>query len=107
MRLSPYFPDWFLAPLGEGYWDTGQIEKACRVYEHFAARNSDSLLPLNRLAALYRELGDTTRAKRAAETVLSINPDFSVAQFLAHIPYRQESKREKLAALLRQAGLPD
>ena len=104
--LSPYFPDWFLAPLGAGYRGTGQLEKARDVFEHFVARSPGSLLSQTRLACVYSELGERAKAQSVAETILSIEPEFSVTAFVNAMPYKEITEREKFAAGLLQAGLP-
>ena len=107
IRLSPYFPDWFLMPLGEGYRGTGQLEKAREVFEHLAARAPGSLLSQARLARIHAESGNEIQARAAAETVLSLDPDFSVARFLASVPLKEKAERDKFAAGLLKAGLPE
>ncbi len=107
MRLSPYFPDWFLMLLGDGYRGTGDLEKAREVFESFAARTPDSLLSQTRLACIYSNLGKITKARQAAETVLSIDPDFSVARFVSRAPFKKTADRDRLAASLLRAGLPE
>ena len=107
MRLSPYFPNWFLVPLGEAYRGTGETEKAREVFAHFAARAPESLLSQTRLACIHSELGETGEARLAAESVLSIDPDFSVARFVSMTPFKEAADRAKLAAGLLKAGLPE
>jgi adenylate cyclase len=107
IRLSPYFPDWFLIPLGEGYRGTGQLEKARDVFEYYAARAPDTLLSQARLACIHAELGDEAQARAAAETVLSLDPGFSVARFLDSAPLADQVERDKFAAGLLKAGLPE
>ena len=107
VRLSPYFPDWFLIPIGEAYRGTGETEKARQVFEHFAARAPESVLSRARLACIHSELGETGKARLAAESVLSINPDFSVARFVNQTPFKEAADRDKIAAGLLQAGLPE
>jgi len=106
MRLSPYFPDWFLVPLGEGYRGTGQLEKAREVFEYFAARAPDSLLSQTRLTCVHVELGNLDKARVTAETVQSLAPGFTALGFVAQLPLKLQAEREKFAAGLRAAGLP-
>jgi hypothetical protein len=39
--------------------------------------------------------------------VLSLDPGFSVARFLASAPLKEKAEREKFAAGLLKAGLPE
>ena len=107
IRLSPYFPDWFLMPLGEGYRGTGELEKAREAFEHFATRAPGSLVSQTRLARIHAELGNAAQARAAAETVLSLDPGFSVARFLDSAPLADQVERDKFAAGLLKAGLPE
>lgn len=107
MRLSPYCPDWYLSFLGDAYRGLGDLNRAQTVYEHLATRMPDSLVSQTRLAVVYSELGDTAKARNAADTVRSITPLFSAGTFLANMPFRREEQRESFARGLREAGLPD
>ena len=106
MRLSPYAPDWFLGYLGDAYRGLGDLEKSRKVYEHLAARLPDSQLSLTRLACIYSDLGEIDRAHDAAENLLSINPVFSVENFVGMKPFKQDTDRASLAAALLNSGLP-
>jgi len=107
MRLSPFFPHFFLWLLAEGYRGTGQTQKALKVLEHYAARAPDTLTVQVRLARLHADMGNETAAHTAAETVLSIEPDFSAKRFVESVPFRDRSETEKFVAALRAAGLPE
>jgi len=107
IRLSPYFPDWFLMALGEGYRGTGQLEKAREVFEHFAARAPDSLMSQTRLARIHAELGNEAQARAAAGLVLSLSPGFSAARFLDSAPLKEKAERDRFVAGLVKAGLPE
>ena len=94
-------------PLGDAYRGLGDLNRAQTVYEHLATRMPDSLVSQTRLAVVYSELGDTAKARNAADTVRSITPLFSAGTFLANMPFRSEEQRESFARGLREAGLPD
>ena len=107
MRLSPYFPAWFLVSLGEGYRGIGDLPRARQVFEHYAARAPNSLLPQTRLACVLAELGQLDRARAVAQTVLALDPDFSSGRFANASPLKYPAEREKFATGLRAAGLPE
>lgn len=107
LRLSPYPPSWFWAFLGDGYRGIGELERACSIYEHLAARMPGSILSLTRLAAIYNELGKLNEARLAADDLMSNSPTFSVRGFTNAMPFKLESDRESLAASLLKAGLPE
>jgi adenylate cyclase len=107
MRLSPYFPEWFLVPLGEGYRGIGELEKARAVFEYYTARMPDSLASQARLACVLAELGNEAQARTVAETVLSLDPGFSAVRFVESAPLKDSIEREKFLAGMVKAGLPE
>ena len=107
IRLSPYFPDWFLMPLGEAYRGTGQLDKAREAFEHHVARAPNTLMSQARLACIQAELGNEARAKAVVETVLSLAPGFSAARFVGSVRLKDPAEREKFIAGMVKAGLPE
>lgn len=107
LRLSPYAPDWILAGLGDAYFMLGRLEQAREVFEHLAGRMPGSPVSLTRLALIRAALGDDAGARRAAEKLLAIAPEFSVEDHVSGMPFRDQADRERVAGLLRRAGLPD
>ena len=57
-------------------------------------------------AACHARLGNQARARDCAAECLALNPDFSVARYMAKDPYEDPDHAARLADALRLAGLP-
>jgi adenylate cyclase len=107
MRLSPFYPAWYLYHLGLSYHLTGQYEKAIETLKKGIERRPDSLFPRVRLVAVYSDLGREQEARAEAAEILRIKPDFSVEGWAKANPFRDTAIVEYRKELLRKAGLPD
>ena len=107
MRLSPYCPDWFLFPLVEAYWAVGDLRRARLAVNNLSARMPDSALSLGPLACISAVSDDQATAARAAEKMLSINPEYRVSTFVAASPLVRQDDRDRLRDALLKAGLPE
>jgi adenylate cyclase len=110
MRLSPYYPAWYLAVLGIAYRITGQYEEAITSFESWRARaNPRSALPHLSLAYTYEEAGRGEEAQVAVAEVLKRKPKASIAGYLKAntFPYKDPAEIERVKDSLRKAGLPE
>lgn len=108
MRLSPFYPSWFLGSLGQAYRMAGYNEEALRAFREVISREPlDVTTARVRLASLLVELGRIGEAREVAAKILEINPRFSVKRYAASRLYRDRAVVERIAAQLRQTGLPD
>ncbi len=110
MRLSPYYPAWYLAVLGLAYRFTGQYEEAITLLESWRARaNPRSALPHLFLAFTYEEAGRGEEAQVAVAEVLKRKPKASIAGYLKAntFPYKDPADIERVIDSLRKAGLPE
>jgi adenylate cyclase len=110
MRLSPYYPAWYLAVLGIAYRITGQYEEAIALLESWRARaNPRSALPYLCLAYTYVEAGRGEEAQVSVAEVLKRKPKASIEGYLKAnmFPYKDPADIERVTASLRKAGLPD
>ncbi len=110
MRLSPYYPAWYLAVLGIAYRITGQYEEAITSLESWRARaNPRSALPHLFLAYTYEEAGRGEEAQVAVAEILKRKPKASITGYLKAktFPYKNPADIEKVVDLLRKAGLPE
>jgi len=73
MRLSPFYPTWYLYHLGLAYHLTGQHEKAIETLKKAVERTPNSIFPHPRLAMIYSDLGRVQEAQTEAAEVLRIN----------------------------------
>ena len=110
MRLSPYYPAWYLPVIGMAYRFTGQYEKAIDAMESWRARaNPRSALPHLFLAIFYVEAGRGEEAQVAVAEVLKRKPKASIAGYLKAktFPYKDQADIERVVDSLRKAGLPE
>jgi TolB-like protein/cytochrome c-type biogenesis protein CcmH/NrfG len=83
MRLSPYYPGWYLAVVGIAYRFTGQYEEAIDALETWRARaNPRSTLPYLCLAYTYVEAGRGEEAQIAVAEILKRKPKASITGYL-------------------------
>ncbi len=107
MRLSPYYPTWYLYHLGLSYHLTGQHEKAIETLEKAVERTPNSIYTHPRLAMIYCDLGRMKEAQAEAAEVLRINPKFTIEGWAKANPFKDPAIVEHRKELLRKAGLPD
>jgi adenylate cyclase len=110
MRLSPYYPAWYLAVLGHAYRLTGQYEEAITLLESWRARaNPRSALPHLFLAFTYEEAGRGEEAQAAVAEVLKRKPKASIKGYAKSklFPYKDPADIERVLDSLRKAGMPE
>ncbi len=104
IRLSPFPQPWFLSLLGTGFHLIGQNETAVSALKQAVEREPDSHLARVWLASTFAEMGRLAEARELSNTILSIDPAFSVLSWAES--YRSKS-HERLKDNLLAAGLPE
>jgi adenylate cyclase len=107
MRLSPYYPAWFVATLGLAYMMTGDYANAVTANEELIKRKSLLQFGYARLAAVHAVLGNKEKAKDYAAELLKIKPDFTITGRSKVLVYQNQEDRDWELNALRRAGLPD
>ncbi len=107
MRLSPYYPDWYLNTLGRAYRLTGRHEQAVQADKLAVQRNPHSILYRIGLIATQSAWGRDAEAQTAAAEVLRINPKISVRGWARAWPYKDASVLKRELDALRKAGIPE
>ncbi len=110
MRLSPYYPGWYLSVLGIAYRLTGQYKEAIDALESWRTRaNPRSALPHLCLAYTYVEAGQKDEAQESVAEVLKRNPKASIKGYLNSntFPYKDPAEIERVLESLRKAGLTE
>jgi adenylate cyclase len=110
MRLSPYYPDWYLPVLGHAYRLTGQYKEAIDALERWRERaNPRSELPYLMLAFTYAEAGREDDANKAVEELLKRKPKASIEGYAKSkfFAYKDPAEIKRALDLLRKAGLPE
>jgi TolB-like protein/class 3 adenylate cyclase/Tfp pilus assembly protein PilF len=110
MRLSPYYPAWFLELLGFTYLDAGRPDDALAAFETFLARAPNPVhaahAHLGRAFA-HHSRGEDEAARSEVAKALDADPGISVTQFSKLSLNQDTTKQEQGLAILRGLGLPD
>jgi adenylate cyclase len=109
LRLSPLDPLIFFthSVLGFAAYTEGEYEKAI-IWGHRAyAANPKYTANLRNLTASLAAGGQVDEARRIGSALLSLDQGFRVRRFCQNYAYREERRREQLAAHLLLAGLPE
>ena len=108
MRLSPYYPFWFMGVLGDAYRLTGRFEEAIEVFRAALDRRPDDVnLARVRLVATLIEAGKEEEAQIEAAKILRIKPRFSSGRYGKSRLYKDRKITERMVESLRKAGLPE
>ena len=110
MRLSPYYPGWYLPVLGHAYRLTGQYKEAIDALESWRERaNPRSELPYLMLAFTYAEGGREEDANKAVEEILKRKPKASIEGYAKSnfFAYKDPAEIKRALDSLRKAGLPE
>jgi adenylate cyclase len=106
MRLDPHFPAIVFHFVAQAHFALGHYEVAAELLKERIVRNpaTDSSRVL--LASAYGHLGRVDEARAAWAEMLTINPDFSLAQRQSVLPYKDAREFQRIVEGLAKAGLP-
>jgi TolB-like protein len=107
MRLSPYYPDWYLGELGRAYLLTGQYDEAIEALKQRLRRNPESGEAHVLLAAAYGKLGRENEAQAALAEFLKPRPYYTLRHYAQGEFYKNIEDLERVLDGLRKAGLPE
>jgi TolB-like protein/predicted Zn-dependent protease len=105
MRLSPYYPAWYLWALGFAYFFTGQHEEAISGYKVMLDRDEFLFGAHAGLARAYSELGRNEEAREHLAEVLRINPKLSLSLVKKMNPFKNQADLERVVEAWRKIGL--
>jgi adenylate cyclase len=109
MRLAPYYPAFYLVPLGWGYQETGRYQEALEVFQNLlkrAQKGEFSLLYAHyNLTTSYSLLGDYEKAREHWAEVLKINPNASLKWVSSFHFFKDPDQLERLLDVLRAVGI--
>ena len=104
LRRNPHHPDWYGSTSARIHYLKGNYEQALAVLNRIESPVSwDHQI----MAASYAQLGNDEKAKSHAQSILAINPEFSLTRFIEISPYRREADRLHILDGLSKAGLPE
>lgn len=110
MRLSPYYPSWFLEDLGFAYLDAAQPEEALITFEKFLERKPDPVhvahAHMGRALAFHR-LGQHDMARAEVVKAVETDPGVSSSHLGEHALSRDGAGLARGLSILRALGLPE
>lgn len=107
ISLRPVAPQWYDWLRGRAYRLTGRYDKAIEILTAATLDTPTSPLPLIELAAAYSEVGDAKLARRTADEIIRLSPQFTVGEWISLSPYQDEAAQKQEVAALRATGLPN
>jgi adenylate cyclase len=110
MRLSPYYPAWFLEVLGFTYLDAGQPEEALAAFESFLDRAPSPVHAAHAhigRAFAHHARGEDKVAGADIAKALEADPRISLTRFGQLSLKKDRSGQEEGLAILRGLGLPE
>jgi adenylate cyclase len=107
MRLSPFYPAWFLHMLGQASRLLGNTDAAIDAYQKLINRQPDALIGHVNLTATLGEMNRKEEAQASAVEVLRINPDFSRKKYVEGLSYSDPAEVTRFEESLHKAGLPE
>jgi adenylate cyclase len=110
IRLNPNHYNWYVYYLGWAYEEAGMPKEAIKVFEQaIDLKNPDEeqLWYLPVIAVAYAEVGRMDDAHEVVRTILSREPDFSIAKKVSRYPYKTKELVGRYVNALRLAGLPE
>jgi adenylate cyclase len=106
-KLNPRHPASLLLTLSRAQLVAGHYEDAIETAKRVRARKPDRKSSHVHLATAYSALGRMEQARAAAAEVLRIAPDWTVTAWeVSNSEYKDSAVVERMASLLRKAGLP-
>ena len=107
MRISPYYPGYYLLSLGRAYRLAGRDEEAIKALESAKERMPGNWLTLTELVTAYSEAGRHPDAEAEVVNILTIKADATVQGLAALLLYQDPNERIRILNALRMAGLPE
>ncbi len=111
MRLSPYYPAFYLNYLGRSYAFMGRYEEATATFKQLYDRGRRGEYPaewgLIYLARVYVELGREDEARALMAEALKIDPSLSSESFKEGQPFKNPAHKQRELETLSKAGLPE
>jgi tetratricopeptide (TPR) repeat protein len=107
MRASPRYRPGFLRGAGTSYFLLGQYETAMRYFEESITREPDYLAAHTYLVSVFCRLDRLPDARRSAQEVFRLSPNFSVSSYLVGLSFSNPDIVRRMRNELRRAGLPE
>jgi adenylate cyclase len=109
MRMSPYYPAFYLSPLARSYAFLGRYEEAIatsrQLYERGRTGDYPEEWALIHLAGLYVAVGREDEASDLVAEALKINSGVSLTFFKQFQPFKYTAHMQRELSALKKAGL--
>ncbi len=105
VRLAPVYPPYYPAILASAYHGCDRHEEAIDAAKASIELNDRNVEPFIVVAASNAALGRTEEARAAAQEIAKVKPEFSLAEFAASQPYKDQQQLDRLLSQLKSAGL--
>jgi adenylate cyclase len=106
MRLDPHYPAIVLHFVAQAHFALADYDAAIKLLRERIHRNPATDSSRMLLAACYGHLGRIDDARAAWTEMLTVNPDFSLAQRERVLPYKDTRDFQRIVEGLKKAGLP-
>ena len=106
-KISPIVPWWMLRMNGLALHMDGHHEAAIQVYKESVERRPQWKPIHPRLAAVYADLGRYDEATNEIGVYLEAKPEATMESEMATMPFKEKTRAEWYADLLRNAGMPE
>jgi adenylate cyclase len=106
MRLSPYYPGWYLYVLGDAHRLMGHYDEAIAAFNGWRNRNPNSTRPYIFLAYAFSMAGRDEEARAAVAEILKRDSNYSLKRLAKSLLYKDPGETERLLDALGKAGLP-
>lgn len=106
-RLNPHYPAEYPSVKGYANYWIGNYEKAREQLQDAIDRNVNRIRPNLFMVAVLHRLGLNDEVKWQVDTVLQLDPDFSVSAWAHRQAFTDPSMTEKITSDLHAAGLKD
>ena len=103
IRLNPNYPDWYLWYMADAYDSLGEPTKVLSTTE----KMRDSTEAGRLVAANLAHLGMIKEARKKADELLRVHPNFRVGDWRRRQPWANSETAERFFDGLRRAGLPE
>jgi adenylate cyclase len=111
IRLNPNHEPWYTCFLGWAYENAGMPREAIETLKPVIVEPpiKDQLWYLPTLAAAYAHptVGRMDDAHKIVKGILSLQPEFSIAEVASRNPYKTKELLDRYVNALRRAGLPE
>ena len=110
MRLSPYYPHWFVGILADAHYDIGEYEQSATVLLRLLERSDEANAICHcriGIALAYAALGREDAAREQIALLRAEDPQFTISQLRTSNLHKDTSGVERRAAVLKRLGLPE